>query len=221
MARPPITSLIPPPLAGDARVRALLQAFEACADEMEDQALLMLDPATAPETVLPYLSYEHSLDEFVGSEGLPVAVIRSLISRAWELHEPKGYAEGVEGGVAMLGYPATLHQWWQETPQAVRGTHRIEVPINEPLWPGQPPAGPGTVRAIWRMVHAMQRWSQEHALQIVSEAPMPTPVGVGVLTALRLQIEPFDPGIPVVETSVRAGAAIVMGNVLTVSGWMD
>lgn len=221
MARTPIAALIPPPLKGDARVRALLEAFAACLDEMEDWSLILLDPAAAPDTALPALTYEHSLDEFIGPEGLPVAAIRSLINRAWDLHEPKGYAEGVEGGVAMLGYPATLTQWWQETPPAIRGTHRIEVRTDRPLWPGQPPAGPGSVKAIWRMIHAMQRWSQDHAVRLVSEAPVSGKVAVGVLTARRVQIEPFDPGIPEVSTGVHAGAGIVTGRQITVSGWVD
>ncbi|MFG1409523.1 phage tail protein I [Xanthobacter sp. VTT E-85241] len=221
MARVPVTSLIPPPLSGDARVRALLQVFGELLDEMEDWALILLDPATVPDVVLPALTYEHSLDEFVGAEGLPVLVIRDMIARAWDLHEPKGYAEGVEGGVAMLGYPATLVQWWQEAPQAIRGTHRIEVRTDQPLWPGQPPAGPGTVRAIWRMVRAMQRWSQDHAVQLISEASVATKVGVGVLAAVRMQIEPFDPGIQEVSTGVQAGVGIVTGHLIIVSGWMD
>lgn len=221
MARTPITALIPPPLATDARVRALVEAFGACMDEMEDRALIFLSIETAPDATLPALAYEHSLSEFVGPEGLPVEAVRTLIARAWDLHEPKGYAEGVEGGVAMLGYPATLTQWWQETPPAVRGTHRIEVRLDQPLIPGQPPAGPGAVRAIWRMIHAMQRWSQDHAVRLASEAQTTVRVGVAVATALRMQIEPFDEGVPEVETRIGVGAGIVIGRVITIDGWVD
>lgn len=216
----PIRALIPPPLARDVRVGALLEAFERVLEATTDRALLMLDSETCPESVLPYLVYEHSLDEFIGP-GLPTSVIRTMIARAWELHEPKGYAEGVEGGVAMLGYAATLIQWWQETPQARRGTHRIEVPIDKPLWPDKPLESAATVRAVWRMIHAMQRWSQDHALQIVAEAPVATRAGAAVLASIVVQIEPFDPGIPEVPATPRAAAGIVLGRQIIVSGWME
>lgn len=216
MASSSITALIPPPLAADARVRALIEAFGACMDDMEDRAAILLSIADAPDAALPALAYEHSLSEFIGPGGLPVATVRTLIARAWDLHEPKGYAEGVEGGVALLGYPATLTQWWQQTPQGIRGTHRIEVRIDQPLWPGQPPASAGTVGAIWRMVHAMQRWSQDHAVRIVSVADVSQPIGVGVLTANIIQVEPWTPAVPEVAAPLYAAAAIIAGWRLTV-----
>lgn len=221
MARAPITSLIPPPLATDARVRALVEAFGACMDEMEDWALILLSIETAPDATLPALAYEHSLSEFVGPEGLPVDAVRTLVARAWDLHEPKGYAEGVEGGVAMLGYPAELTQWWQETPPAARGTHRIEVRLDQPLIPGQPPASSGSVRAIWRMIAAMQRWSQDHALRLASEAPVTTRVGAGVTLAQWIRVEPFDPGIPEVSTGITAAVGVTVARKLLISGWVD
>jgi|GEM_PF-3436674 len=213
----PIISLIPPPLRNDARVIALLSAFEAVLNEMDDRALLMLNPANVPEFVMPYLSYEHSLDEFIGP-GLPVAVIRTMIADAWNLHEPKGYQEGIEGGVAMLGYAASLVSWWQENPKAKRGTHRIEVPIDKPIWPDQPPASRETIRAIWRMIHAMQRWSQDHALQIISEATAPVVAAAAVRTGFVLQVEPYDPGPLDVPVPIRAGVGIIISRTLTIEG---
>lgn len=213
----PIVSLIPPPLRNDARVKALLSAFEAELDAMDNRALLMLDPASAPELVLPYLSFETSLDEFIGPR-LPVDTIRTLIANAWRLHEPKGYQDGIEGGIAMLGLAATLISWWQENPKRRRGTHRIEIPIDRPIWPDRTEIGAEDMSAIWRMIHAMQRWSQDHALQLVSEASVPVTVAVAVGTGLTLQIEPFDPGPVEVTTSARAGVGIIVSRTLTIEG---
>lgn len=220
MSRPGVASLIPPPLARDARVVALLTAFEQALDDLTDRAIVMLDPAAVPESILPYLAVEHSLEEFIGS-GLPTDVIRTLILRAWELHEPKGYVEGIVGGIGMLGYPASITQWWQEEPQAPRGTHRIDVPIDKPLWPGQPPASADTVRAVWRMIHAMQRWSQDHGIRLETEAPVDIGIGAGVLTAGILTISPYDPGPVAVDSRQRAGAGMLAGFVVSIDGWRD
>ncbi|HEY9215906.1 MAG TPA: phage tail protein I [Ancylobacter sp.] len=214
-ARASILDLIPPPLKGDARVRALLAAFEAALDEQDAPDLMMLASDDVREEVLPYLGYEHSLDEFVGP-GLPPPVIRQMIAKAWNLHEPKGYGEGVVGGIEMLGYLATLIQWWEESPQAVRGTHRIEVPVDKPLWPDRPLSGAEETRAIWRMIHAMQRWSQDHALRIISEAEVARPIGVGVLTGAVVQIEPFEPGVPEIPAPLYAGVGIVIGQFMQI-----
>lgn len=215
MSKTPIVSLIPPPLAKDERVRALLQAFADVLDEMEDKALLMLEASDVPEHVLPYLTFEHSLDEFIGS-GLPASVIRRMIANAWDLHEPKGYQEGVEGGVAMLGLQAHLIQWFQETPKARRGTHRIEVPIDKPIWPNRPEINADDIRAVWRMVHAMQRWSQDHAVQVLVEATVPVTTAVAVGTVLTMQIDPYDPGPVEVETSARVGAGVILSRTVTI-----
>ncbi|MCJ8142979.1 phage tail protein I [Ancylobacter sp. A5.8] len=215
MERVSILKLIPPPLARDERVRALLLAFEQALDELDATDLMLMDPATVREGALPYLAYEHSLDEFVGP-GLPPPIIRQMIERAWDLHEPKGYGAGILSGIAMLGYEADLTQWWQESPPGVRGTHRIEVDVDQPLWPDQPLDGIEAVRAIWRMIHAMQRWSQDHGLRVVSEIAAPRPIGVAVLTAAHVQIEPFEPSTPEILTTSCSGVGIVMGLSLSV-----
>ncbi|CAA0086855.1 Uncharacterised protein [Starkeya nomas] len=213
--RTSILQLIPPPMARDARVRALLLAFEAALDEMDAPDLMLLDPATVREEALPSLSYEHSLDEFVGP-GLPPPVVRTMIERAWDLHEPKGYGVGIVGGIEMLGYRAELIQWWQTSPQGIRGTHEIEVPVDEPIWPDRPLDGVEEVRAIWRMIHAMQRWSQDHGLRIVSEAEVARPIGIGVLTAAHIQIEPYAETVPEIPAPVFAGVGLVIGSLLQI-----
>lgn len=213
----PIVSLIPPPLRNDARVKALLSAFEAELDAMDNRALLMLDPASVPELVLPYLSFETSLDEFIGPR-LPVETIRTLIANAWRLHEPKGYQDGIEGGIAMLGLAATLISWWQENPKRRRGTHRIEIPIDRPIWPDRTEIGAEDMSAIWRMIHAMQRWSQDHALQIVSEASGTIAVAACAHTGFCIQIEPFDPGPIEADATIRARIGIVVSTTVTVEG---
>lgn len=208
MERTSILSLIPPPLAGDARVRALLLAFGQALDEMDAQDLMLMDPSSVREDVLPYLAYEHSLNEFVGP-GLPVPVIRTMIEHAWDLHEPKGYGAGIVGGIKMLGYRATLTQWWEETPPGIRGTHRIEVPVENPLWPDRPLDGVDEVRAIWRMIHAMQRWSQDHGLRIASEVQAARRVGVAVQTMISIQIEPWTVTVPEISTPLHAVAGVI------------
>lgn len=212
-----ITALIPPPLAKDARVVALLTAFERALDHITDAPMVMLDPVTAPESVLPYLAVEHSLDEFVGGDGLPVDVMRDMIARAWDLHEPKGYAAGVTGAIAMLGWPAELTQWWEESPQAARGTHKIDVRVDNPLWPDQPSASLASARAIWRMIHAMQRWSQDHTLRLSVDAPGRLRVGASVATAATITVAPFDPGMISVAARQSIGIGCLSAFVVTVS----
>jgi phage tail protein, P2 protein I family len=214
-----IRALIPPPLATDERVKALLLSFESILKSQENKTLLMLEAETVPEQALPYLTFEHSLSEFIGSR-LPVANIREMIANAWRLHEPKGYQEGVEGGVAMLGYETRLIQWWQESPQKQRGTHRIEINIDKPLWTDADPVSKETVRAIWRMIHAMQRWSQGHGLQLVVEAEIKQSTAVAVRSGFIVQIEPYDPGPVEVDTSLRSGTGIIFSFNMQIEGYI-
>lgn len=196
MSEADIIRLIPPPLARDARVVALLTAFAAALDCITDRATVMLDPAEVPEGVLPHLSIEHSLNEFI-TPALPAPAIRTLIARAWELHEPKGYVEGIVGGLDMLGYRAAVTQWWQQTPQARRGTHRVDAWVGEPLWPGWRPGSADAVRAILQMIHAMQRWSQDHTLRLVSESRAAVHCIAGVRVGVTITIAPHESDLEV------------------------
>ncbi len=180
-------------------------------DEMEDWSLILLSIETAPEATLPRWPMNTRSPSLSARKGCPCPPCAHSSPAPGICTNPRGMRRGSRAAWPCWAIRRPLTQWWQETPPAPRGTHRIEVRLDQTADTGPAARQPRAVRAIWRMIHAMQRWSQDHAVRLVSEAQTAVRAGVGVNCAVRIQIEPFDEGIPEVAAQISVGAGLVVG----------
>lgn len=85
------------------------------------------EPATCPESLLPWLAWALSVDEWDASwtDAKKRAVIRSSIA----VHRVKGTRAAVAAALAPLGYDITLKEWWEGTGTGEPYTFDAEVTI--------------------------------------------------------------------------------------------
>lgn len=83
----------------------------------------VVDPATCPVALLPWLAASVSVD--VWEAGWSTATKRAVIAAAPEIHRTRGTRKAVRLALQALGYTAETVEWWEADPPARRGTFHI------------------------------------------------------------------------------------------------
>nr|WP_288467476.1 phage tail protein I [uncultured Pseudomonas sp.] len=89
----------------------------------------LLSPTRCPVELLPYLAWAFSVDrwESIWSE----ATKRQVIASAYYVHAHKGTIGALRRVVEPLGYLIRVTEWWQEKPEGVPGTFRLDIGVLE------------------------------------------------------------------------------------------
>ena len=89
----------------------------------------LLSPSRCPVELLPYLAWAFSVDrwESTWSE----ATKRQVIASAYYVHAHKGTIGALRRVVEPLGYLLRVTEWWQEKPEGVPGTFRLDIGVLE------------------------------------------------------------------------------------------
>ena len=159
---------ITPPAIDDERTRGVLASLSGLEAEFEaDQFARLRDPLTCAREALPALIAEYSAEEFI-APGLSEKATRRILSRIQELKALKASDEGVILGLSLLGMPAHIVQWYEESPHAEVGTFKVTLYLSEQLFESQGDSlfGPREHAAAQSMIAAMQRASQEPRLRV-------------------------------------------------------
>jgi phage tail P2-like protein len=178
--------LVPPSVA-DARGRAFAEAARLALADPDFRALLFERLDTVDGSALPFLIREFGLHKFI-EPGMPEATQRALLRGSFALHGEIGYVRGVRLGLALIGVRVVRWtQWFQATPPAQPGTHRVRIALDRAVFPDEGVAITARLnRAIGRMVRHTQRASQEIGFEIASQAP-PVLIHIGMALTSRLQ----------------------------------
>ncbi len=83
----------------------------------------VLDPATCPAPLLPYLAWQRSVD--VWDATWPEAVKRAVIAAAPLVHRLKGTRRSIEAVLGALGMRTQIVEWWQASPRAAPYTFEV------------------------------------------------------------------------------------------------
>lgn len=153
-----LRSVSPAPISGD-RDQAFLQALARMDGDRPVSDLVIQDALNCPASALPALIAEYSLEEFIDPD-LPENEVRAIIGASWRLHEGKGYDEGVQLGLSLLGIDAEVNQWYQQKPLGAPNTHRINLRATRALYPNENTLGPRHLKAAVRMIESTKRLSQ-------------------------------------------------------------
>lgn len=94
-------------------MRALSEAFAEVAETAPRAETIpdVLSYERCPSLLLPWLAWEWSVDEWVPTwdDGTK----RSAIGASWDIHSVKGTVYALERGIGVLGYGATVTEWFQ------------------------------------------------------------------------------------------------------------
>ncbi|WP_027908741.1 phage tail protein I [Pseudomonas sp. URMO17WK12:I4] len=89
----------------------------------------LLSPTRCPVELLPYLAWAFSVDRWESSWS--EATKRQVIASAYYVHAHKGTIGALRRVVEPLGYLIRVTEWWQEKPEGVPGTFRLDIGVLE------------------------------------------------------------------------------------------
>ena len=83
------------------------------------------NPDTCPVSLLPYLAYTFSVDEW--NESWPEHIKRQTVKDALHQHRIKGSLKAVQNAIARFGTTAQITEWWQTTPKGEPHTFSVDI----------------------------------------------------------------------------------------------
>lgn len=87
------------------------------------------NPAICPLSVLPWLAYERSVDEW--NEEWSEEQKRQVTARSISVHKKKGTRGAVEEALRAIGLEVSPIEWWEVEPMRERGTFDLQVTLPE------------------------------------------------------------------------------------------
>ncbi|MDR7024231.1 phage tail protein I [Pseudomonas peli] len=87
----------------------------------------LISPTRCPAHLLPYLAWAMSVDRW--EESWPEATKRQVIASSYYVHAHKGTIGSLRRVVEPLGYLIRVTEWWQEVPEGVPGTFRLNIGV--------------------------------------------------------------------------------------------
>jgi len=107
---------------------ALERAAAAADARISDTPVPLRDvwnPYTCPADILPWLAFAYAVDEW--DNGWTVEVKREVIAQSLRIKRMKGTYGAVQRALAVLGLPARVQEWFQQSPAAAPYTFRIRI----------------------------------------------------------------------------------------------
>lgn len=125
-----------PPIETNDRWQSLLPANSRPLEHALAGATAKLEPIpvpfaniwdidTAPDSLLPYLAYAWSVDEW--NDNWTEDTKRQVIKNSLWVHERKGTLGAVKRALLAMKYDTDVIEWWQKNPQGEAGTFSIEL----------------------------------------------------------------------------------------------
>lgn len=100
-------------------------AINALLGELATPLRDLMNPATCPAALLPWLASALSVDSW--NDAWTEAQKRAVIAASYQVHRKKGTLASVRAALASLDVSADIIEWWQEAPQAAPYTFRVDV----------------------------------------------------------------------------------------------
>lgn len=100
---------------------------KTCARSFDLPVLInrLRNPWECPLSVLPWLAYEWSVDEW--NEEWSEQQKRATVAASIAVHKKKGTRGAVEDALAALDVDVTAREWWEEEPKKQPGTFALQV----------------------------------------------------------------------------------------------
>ena len=155
----PVT-LIPAGI-NDQRSRDFIAALSAVLEDFQPASLLVQDPMAVDARLLPIMTVELAMSDFM-TPGMLERHVRALLDAAPDIHALTGTVAGARRALSAIGVTVDWVQWFQQEPPASHDTHVVTAYVNEHLFADQAALLTEEVQqSVLRLIHATQRWSQE------------------------------------------------------------
>ena len=114
------------------RLERVIAALQLDRSELLDVDIIrrVVDPATCPAPLLPWLAWSLSVD--VWDDGWSDATKRAVIAASPAVHRRKGLRAAVVDALTPLGIETSILEWWQSSPEGRRGTFRVTLHLAGP-----------------------------------------------------------------------------------------
>jgi P2-related tail formation protein len=202
-------ALIPPSIF-DARGRAFGNVIEQAMLEPDFKQFLIERIDSVDARLLPSLIREFGLHKFVEVD-MSEPTLRAMLKGSFDLHKEIGTIRGVRFGLGLIGLSIkNWVQWFEESPKATSGTHRVRLVMERAIFPEGSSITARLIRTIERMVRHTQRASQHITLLIETKSDaVPVHVGAVFITKARFKMASTK------RTNMGAQALIYSGAVFT------
>lgn len=145
----------------DQRSRDFVASLSAILEDFQPASLLVQDPMTVDARLLPILTVELAMSDFM-VPGLLEHHVRALLDAAPDIHALTGTVAGVRRALDAIGVTVDWVQWFQRQPPGHHDTHEVIAYVNDHLFADQAALLTAeTQAAVMRLIRATQRWSQE------------------------------------------------------------
>lgn len=94
-----------------------------------DMVRKVKNPDTCPSHLLPWLAWEFAVDFW--QDDWSEEQKRQILRDAAYVHQHRGTAGAVLRALSAVGVPATIKEWWQDTPRKAPYTFRVELTLRE------------------------------------------------------------------------------------------
>ena len=121
-----IDSLLPP---NATKLERDLETLLAHSNDLPVAIKTLWDPWTCPVSLLPWLAWANSVDDW--QESWPDAVKRRVIADAFDVHRYKGTPYSVQKALDSLGVQTDILEWWEPAGSGQRGTMTVSALLNE------------------------------------------------------------------------------------------
>ncbi|MBV2149281.1 phage tail protein I [Sphingobium sp. AS12] len=123
MTRP---TILPP---GSTALEKALEQIAAARTDMPVQIRTYRQPANLSVSILPWLAWELSLDNW--SSDWPETIKRARVRQAIPIARRKGTAASVRDVVASFGGSVAIREWWQTEPKGEPHTFTLSLNLNQ------------------------------------------------------------------------------------------
>lgn len=145
----------------DQRSRDFVATLSAVLEDFQPASLLVQDPMTVDARLLPIMTVELAMSDFM-VPGLLEHHVRALLDAAPDIHALTGTVAGARRALSAIGVTVDWTQWWQKSPAGPHDTHEVVAYVNDHLFADQAALLTAeTQAAVLRLIRATQRWSQE------------------------------------------------------------
>jgi phage tail P2-like protein len=166
-------------------------------------------PDRCPETLLPMLASAFSVDYW--DPEWPVAIKRSCIRNAFDLHKKKGTITALRRVIQPFGALEKVTEWWQSQPPAPRGTFKVAVSVPDSGFSGD------MFTELERLIDDAKPLSRHlSGLAIISETRGYSRTGVAVYSGDEMTIYPYTNPVIASTGLLSAGAAMHSIDTMTI-----
>lgn len=145
----------------------------------------LMNPATCPAALLPWLASTMSVDTWVDT--WTEAQKRAVIAASYQVHRKKGTLASLRAALAALGVVGKVVEWWEETPKATPYTFCIDIDTEDVGMVG------GFLRSVEQQIAAVKPVRSHFTVRLTATTRPKIHIGAAFQDVIITTIYPSEP----------------------------